>query len=269
MCRILILNPGATRKQALDILGNMLGDNKDGTGECYVKDGKFVLNKYVQPLDKVIKKGKVFLDHLPHNGFTIIHIRRASVGLVEKSNSQPFVSLNKEIAAIHNGTCYGTGLLSLYLSTCLGYEGDSDSRAITEILSRVGVRNFAEYQDFGGTFAVLNLDGSIEIAKLSRELSLHYTEDGSCIISSEFDESKYKSIELANGYYKFDAQGRYVTHKVKGFRWSGYEKTVVSAQGWNGVHYQAPNAYQSNLPTVYGGQDNKRDQEMLGECWGC
>ncbi len=271
MCRLLAISPNTSRKVAIDILANMVNKNVDGTGEAYIgPDGNFVVNKYSQSIDKVLKKGKKFLDHLPYaHGWTLIHIRQASIGFQSKENSHPFLSLNGEIVGAHNGTLGGTHLLSMYLQTCLGFSSQTDSACAVELISRMGMENFSNCISFGGNFISINKKGELEVAKISRELSLHYNEDGSCIISSEFDEEKYPSIEMHNGFFRFDKTGKCTKHVPARFDWKGYEKTVVSAQGWNGVHYQAPNAYQSNLPAVYGGHDNKRDQEMLGECWGC
>jgi predicted glutamine amidotransferase len=239
-----MINSGVTKKEALEILANQYGENKDGVGEVYLKDGKFVVNKYAQSLEKVVKKGREFLSHLPHPGWTLIHIRRASCGIISKENAHPFVSMNGKIALIHNGTLNYSGLLRMYLSTIPGYVSDTDSAAATEIISRVGSKDFTERVNWGGVFCNLNLDGTLEVSKISGQLAAHMREDKSFILSSELNDDKYKNIELTHGYFKFDKDGKYLTHKVKPFEWNGYKKEekVIAYEDWRGVHYQGGQA---------------------------
>jgi len=261
MCRILFCPPNTSRKAAIDILANMYGENEDGTGEVYLKDGKFVINKYAQSLEKVLKKGKVFLNHFPHNGWTAVHIRKASCGQVSKENAHPFISIDGSTACVHNGTLPNTRLLSIYLQSRVGYVSNTDSAAATELIAAWGMKQFTDFIDWGGVFGALNLDGSLEIGKISGQLGLHYNEDKTCLISSEFDDTKYKNIEMSRGWFKFDAAGHYVSHKIKSFEWSGYKKVVSQAANWqDGIHYQSNefSGYEHLLPAIYGGKDSKR-----------
>ena len=156
MCRSLLFLPkGVTKPQALEILKKMYGDNEhaDGTGEAYVDDaGKFVVNKYKHSLKKVLKKNKIFLDHLPHKSWTVVHLRKMSIGHVSQANAQPFKSLNERICVAHNGTLNNTYLLSMYLQTILGYGATSDSAAATELISRIGLRNFNDTMEYLHTY---------------------------------------------------------------------------------------------------------------------
>lgn len=256
MCRLLFLPSGITKDEALPILKKMYGDNEhaDGTGEAYVgSDGKFVVNKYGGSLKKVLKKGKTFLDHLPlENGWTVVHLRKASIGYVSQDNAQPFESLNRKICLAHNGTVYGTNLLSMYLQNLIGYKGSSDSAAICELTSAIGARNLTDTLDYGGVFGILNLDGSLEISKVSGTLQCHILPNKKCILASEFDEKKYKNTELARGYYKFNPNGEIRHYVIKKFYWGGYpkeEKTKV----WNDVHYQKSDGLTPLIPARYGG----------------
>ncbi len=240
MCRILALPPMSTRKEAIAILANMLGDNNDGTGEVYInKSGQFVVNKYPEPLAKVIKKGKTFLSHLPHAGWTLVHVRKASVGYINKENTHPFVALNGSMAMVHNGTLPNTRLLSMYLQTCEGYSATSDSGAATELISRFGMKDFTDWVNWGGVFISLNIDGSLEIGKVSGQLALHIKADKTILLASELDDKRYKSLELPNGWFKYSAEGKYVKHKVKQFEWEGYEpETTTVYENLGGVHFQ-------------------------------
>ncbi len=264
MCRLLFLPPNIERKEALNILIRMYGyhEHEHGTGESYIdKNGKFVINKYGARLEAVIKKKKVFLDHLPHNGWTICHLRKISVGHQCRENAQPFLSLDGSIALMHNGTISGTNLLSIYLQTCLGYEGTSDSRAITEVVSRIGAKNLVDELNWGGVLGVLNADGTLEVAKISGQLAAHVLPNGAFLMASEFNDEKYKNTELNNGYFKFNKTGQLINHQPKDFHWGGYEK--VTYTNFAGVHYQGAQANYENIL-----QPKIQDNLPPGECWG-
>lgn len=254
MCRIIAIPPNTTKKAALEIIADMYGDNEHGTGEVYLSEGKFVLNKYGQSFSKVVKKGKVFLNHLPHNGWTLAHIRKVSVGAQCKENAHPFISLDGQMALAHNGTLPQTDLLSLYLQTINGFVSNTDSAASCELISRIGVKDFTEFVNWGGVFAVLNLDGSLEISKISGELALHLRDDKTCLIASEFDADKYKNIELLRGYFKFNANGTYSKHKAKEFVWNGYPKNTASV-------------YQGGFNHIYTGASHAVGNEHRSEMW--
>jgi predicted glutamine amidotransferase len=219
MCRLLFIPGKIKREDAVNILKNMYGNDEhsDGTGEVYVKDGKFVVNKYAESLKKVLKKGKPFLSHLQnHDGWTCVHIRRQSVGRISATNAHPFVSMNGQVAVCHNGTIK-TDLLSMYLQSFPNFESTTDSACAAEVLSRVSVEFFTDVIDWGGVFGVLNLDGSLEIAKISGELALHLLPDKRCLLASELEEEKYKNIELTRGYFKFNPDGTFNKFTPKKF----------------------------------------------------
>ena len=244
MCRLAFFPPGFKRNDALDILVQMYGndEHEHGVGEAYVKNGEIIVNKYGLSLKKIIKKNKPFLNHLPYSdGWTIAHLRKQSIGEISKDNAHPHLSMDKKVAVVHNGTIGGTGLLSIYLQTCLGYKGSSDSAAITEVISRIGVKSLAEILNWGGVIGALNVDGSLKIAKVSGQLSLHLLENKTLLMASELNDDKYKNIELTNGYFHLDRFGKYVSHVVKKFEWNGYKKEepVIAYEDWRGVHYQS------------------------------
>ena len=217
MCRIAILPPGTNRKEAFSILGEMLGDNLDGTGEVFVRDGKFVVNKYQQSLEKVVRKGRPFLNHLPHNGFTLVHVRKASCGHICKENSHPFISLDGSIAVVHNGTLRGVKLLRSYLRNIPGYVSDTDSAVATELIASLGMKEFVSEIEWGGVFAALHLDGRVEIGKVSGQLAINRRNDGTFLLASELDSKKYKQIECINGYLLFNPDGTFEKSQVKKF----------------------------------------------------
>lgn len=55
MCRLVALPPMFPKKAAFELLNQMLGCNTDGAGSAYVRDGKFIINKWEDSLTTVIK----------------------------------------------------------------------------------------------------------------------------------------------------------------------------------------------------------------------
>lgn len=225
MCRLAIFPGGTSRKEALAVLDNMVGTNLDGTGEAYIEDGKFIVNKYGYSLYKVLRKGKPFLNNLQsRKGITICHLRAKSIGQVSKENAHPYISLNGRIASMHNGTVPRSEirLLLAYLQSCEGFNSSTDSSAAGEVISRISMKNFIDIVDFCGVFVSLNINGSLDIGKTNGDLALHLKEDGTCLIASELDDDKYKkTIEMSRGWFKFDNNLRYITHKTKSYSWQG------------------------------------------------
>lgn len=221
MCRIICIPSGTTRKLAVEIIQNFAGDkitgHHDGCGEVHAQNGQFVVNKYAQSVLKVLKKDKPFLNNMEERtGWTLVHLRRASVGNVCKENSHPHISLNGEIALVHNGTM-NVGLFGVYMQTIEGFNSNTDSAVLGELISRIGMPNFVQCIDFGGVFAALQRDGSLEIGKVSGDLSMHLnTKDRTCLMASEFP-ADIKNIELKRGFFKFSPTGHYIRHVTKEF----------------------------------------------------
>ena len=101
MCRLAAFPPMFPRRKALEILANFYAGNEDGTGSVYVKDGKFVVNKWRYRLETVIKRKFPLLDHMPYDGWTLAHLRAASHGKIRKVNTHPFI--RGDWAVVHNG----------------------------------------------------------------------------------------------------------------------------------------------------------------------
>ena len=248
MCRLAAFAPGTTKKQAIDILENMVNDNIDGTGYAYVQNGEFVLHKYPIPLKTAIKRKQNFLSHMPHNGWTLVHLRKASVGSKIYDNCHPFISTDNEVVGAHNGTLHNIGLLQAYLRTVSGFVSDTDSACAIELISRGGMESFVDELDWGGVFITLKKSGVLEVGKVSGDLCLHRLDDGRLIIASEFNDEKYKNITVSNGYFKFDAGGKdLLDHTIKHFPHRGPASQIWhNTQGVlnrGAVHYQQTEAY--------------------------
>jgi len=262
MCRIAIFHNSIKRSEAISILENMLGANTHGCGEAYIKDGKFVVNKYALSLTNVLKRGKPFLNHLGgHQGYTLVHLRAVSVGVICRDNSHPFVSMNGRICLVHNGTWKQHRPLNMYLQTCLGYKSTTDTAAATELISRIGGEDFTESFDDAGVFCFLNQKGELHISKTSGQLAITRREDKSILIASELDDDKYKNQEFARGYYKFDLNAKVIKYKPKEYHWQG-QSFSGGSRGYGVSDWYQRTYGHGALPAHYHGESNlKYDAE--------
>jgi predicted glutamine amidotransferase len=228
MCRLAAFPPNFPRMEAIELLMNFEDQNTDGTGSVYVKDGKFIVNKWAKSLTKVLTK-EAFLTHMPYPGWTVAHLRAASHGANLKVNTHPFTM--GRWAVVHNGVWSEYNIAKLALSKFVEFEGDTDSEVAAHLINIVGPKKVAEEIDFGGVFLALNIDGSLWSIKTSGDLEMAVLKKGErVLIASEFDDDKYKeTYEALNGWYHFDKDGKYMKHKkirdsfMTRFRNSEYE----------------------------------------------
>jgi len=228
MCRIAAFPPGFPRNEAIKILANFEDKNTDGTGSAYVKDGKFVVDKWAKPFSYVIRR-KPFLRHMPYNdGWTIVHLRAASHGGNLKENTHPFIV--KNWAFIHNGIWSEHKLVRLAISDQVKMEGDTDSEVAAHFWNIIGPKKFAESVDFSGVFMGLHQSGQLWVAKTSGDLEIKALKHNQVLLASEFNHEKYEGcVEAFHGWYQFDKNGCYVKHKENKESWSsGYPYGTTS-----------------------------------------
>lgn len=221
MCRIAAFPPGFGRIEALEILANFEDRNTDGTGSAYVKDGRFVVDKWAKPFSTIIKS-KPFLAHMPYDGWTIAHLRAASHGDNLKQNTHPFIV--GPWAFIHNGVWSEYNLVKLALSKQVEFAGDTDSEVAAHLWNIIGPKKFSEEIDFGGVFMGLHRSGALWVAKTSGDLEIKALKKDKVLLASEFNRQKYEdTVEGLHGWYHFDKNGGYVKHKENKQSWSsGY-----------------------------------------------
>lgn len=222
MCRIAAFPPRFPRNKALDILANFENRNTDGTGSAYLKDGKFVVEKWAKPFSSVIKN-KPFLGHMPYNdGWTIVHLRAASHGENLKENTHPFIVNNW--AFIHNGIWSEHNLVRLALSKQVTMSGQTDSEVAAHFWNVIGPKKFAETVKYGGVFMGLNRNGNLWVAKTSGDLEIKALPDGQILLASELNHEKYENcVDALQGWYQYNSRGQYVKHKENKSAWSyGY-----------------------------------------------
>jgi len=212
MCRLAAFPPGFPRKDAIDILKSFENNNTDGTGAAWIKDGEFQVEKYPKSLTKVIRRRR-FLDHMPHNGWTIAHLRAASHGDNKLENTHPFI-VNNKWAIVHNGIFSEYKIVKLALSPHVTFLGDTDSEAAAHLIGTVGPKKFSETIDFSGVFLALNIRGDLWAIKTSGDLEIQALTQERVLLASEFDHTAYeRSVEGHVGWYHFSETGQYIRHK--------------------------------------------------------
>lgn len=209
MCRLAAFPPGFARDQAIEILKNFENNNVDGTGATWVEDGKFVVEKYPKSLTKVLRRHRHFLDHMPHNGWTVAHLRAASHGNISIQNTHPFVANNFVVA--HNGVFSEYKIAKLALESKVKFFGETDSEAAAHLIASSGPKKFAETIDFSGVFLALNIHGDLWAIKTSGQLEIIPLKQERTLLASVFDPEKYeKAVEANVGWYHFDKDGKYI-----------------------------------------------------------
>jgi len=207
MCRLAAFPPNFPKEKALEVLQNFLGGNTDGTGITYVKDKKFITKKYALSLPVVLKKGLGLLDHMPHNGWTIAHLRLASHGAVRKANSHPFVK--GKYAICHNGIWPDYRIVKAALNKYVNWDGETDTEVAAELMSKIGPRAFYETINYGGMYLALKQKGDLWVVRTSGDLEFLETEWGTLIASELPDvESTYPQ----HGWYHFNREGKLISN---------------------------------------------------------
>jgi predicted glutamine amidotransferase len=211
MCRLAAFPPFFPRNDAIDILKNFENNNTDGTGAVWVEGKKFVVEKYPKALTKVLRKHR-FLAHMPHNGWTLAHLRAASHGDKSFVNTHPFVA--GKFAVCHNGTFDEFKIVKLALGNRVQFDGETDSEAAAHLISVAGPKRFSETVDFSGVFLVLNIRGDLWAIKTSGDLEIQALPKDEVVLCSKFDPKKFPDSEEAQiGWYHLDKEGKYIKHK--------------------------------------------------------
>lgn len=251
MCRLAAFPPGTERNEALAVLLNMERGNIDGTGSCYINaDGKFVIRKWARSLSYCLKRDFPFLDHMPHKGWTIVHLRAASHGGNCKENTHPFLvgdSPNDPNWAIcHNGIWNDYNIAKLALSKSVRFIGDTDSEVAAYMINILGPKKFTNEIDFGGVYLCLNKRGDLYALKTSGQLSIFQYKNKKVLLSSELTYKDYgRHVEAITGWYHFDKHGYYKECcKKEEFRF----ERKRGRKNWHNRHFGG-NQYSSYVPS--------------------
>jgi len=227
MCRLAAFPPGFPREDAIEILKNFENNNTDGTGAAWIdENGNFIVEKYPKSLTKILRRRR-FLDHMPHNGWTIAHLRAASVGDNKFQNTHPFIA--GKWAVCHNGSFSEHKIVRLALSNKIKFEGETDSEAAAHLLSVSGPKKFSENVDFSGVFLALNQNGELWAIKTSGDLEIQALTQDRVLLSSSLSFEKFeRPVEAHIGWYHFDKAGCYIKHKKQRDSWEPHRPRVVN-----------------------------------------
>lgn len=256
MCKIAVFPKNFDRDEAIFILENMENGNIDGTGFVYVENGEFVTKKWAKPVSKIIKNKKGFLAHLPnHNGWTLVHLRNASIGNICPENCHPFVINNWGIA--HNGSFKDFNLIKLVMSSSgVKFDGTTDSEVMAKLITMIGPKKFTKEIDDAGVFACLNKNGLLHISKTGKSLYFNKKENGTIVIATEFEYLKYKDKDyFSNGWYLFGQKGNLMFKEEKPFE----NKSVWFNRGTNNVTV-TQNTYNKGMNNVGFGNETPWSQ---------
>lgn len=223
MCRLAAFPPGFEREHAVRLLQRFARGNGDGTGSVHIKDGKFVVNKWPQPLSRVVNK--TLLSHMPHDSWTVVHLRAASHGGNFMENTHPFIK--NKWAVAHNGIWSEYELVKAALKKYVTFEGETDSEVAAHLIATLGPKRFGNLVDFGGVFLNLNLNGELWVVKTSGELEMRYTKYG-YLLASTLPEH-FKADDLSDGWLRFDPKGELLEQKEYKQKWTKSQSCFIPA----------------------------------------
>ena len=197
--------------------------NEDGTGSVYIKDGKFVVNKWPLDLDTVLKQKLPLFDHMPYDGWTLAHVRAISHGKKSVRNTHPFVK--GEWAMAHNGIFHEYAPVKAVLQTLGKFEGETDSEVAATLWQVVGRQKFIESLDRSGVFMFLKNNGQLDVVCCTGgDLQFQKTKYG-ILMASELAHDKYRrSHTVLEGSFKLSKKGNFIHanwEKDEGANW-GY-----------------------------------------------
>ena len=224
MCRQIAFYHGGgehdlTRREVMEACHRMMGSsNTDGIGSAHIENGEIKIQKWPVSLESILKQGKSFLKHLESpewTGWTLVHLRAASVGDVKIENTHPF-NIDNKIAFCHNGTAGNSenNLLRLAMSKTVKFEGETDSETLGHLLSISGAREFAETVKSTGVFFSLRKDGTLYVIKTSGSLDVCKRGDYH-FFASDISFKKYPDAEIVsnNGWFYLDKNGKMLSKK--------------------------------------------------------
>lgn len=224
MCRLAAFPPNTTRQEAIEILLEFEGrSNRDGVGCAHVdaETGEFVVVKYPLSLSHILLKKMPFLDHMPHPGWTIAHLRAASHGGNTIENTHPFIV--GDMCVCHNGIWSDYSIVRSVIGKAfdIKWEGQTDSEVAAQYLKLVGPEEFLQNVNMGGVYLALKKDGSLLVIKTSGNLEAverptqKNAKKREILIASTFSWQQYKTRrEAAPGWYHLSAEGKLLKRQI-------------------------------------------------------
>lgn len=220
MCRVAAFPPNFPKDKALEILEDFYIGNEDGTGSVYVKDNKFIANRYNFSFAKVVKRGLPLLEHMPYNGWTLAHVRSASHGGNTIVNTHPFIK--RDVAMVHNGIFDQYDLVKAALSSTHKFRGQTDSEVAAVLWNRAGRDKFRDVVR-RGVYMFLNRDGRVDVVgNEGSDLVFQNTKWGT-VMASELPPSFQRKVNVLEGYFKLGRGGRMIFSDWKKDKFMSYD----------------------------------------------
>ena len=266
MCRLAAFPPGFQRHHAINILSRFAKGNSDGTGSVHVKDGDFVVNKWPLPLFKCVDKP--LLDHMPHNGWTVVHLRAASHGPVAKENTHPFVQ--GPWGVVHNGIWSDYDLVKAALRKYVKFQGETDSEVASVLLANIGPKRFSKLITFAGVFLALNKNGDLWTVKTSGDLEMIQTKYG-MLLASTLPE-RFQAPEQSVGWMRFNPNGKLAEKKEYEYSYknyshsSGYGPMCGFGRGGRQVSHSADDEDDAVVESAHSAS-KEEETKRLGHAW--
>jgi len=207
MCRIVALPPYFPKKKAMEIMKDFYFGNDDGTGSVYVKDDKFVVNKWNQSFEEVVKQKLPLFDHMPYAGWTLAHVRAASHGKNTYNNTHPFVKGN--FAMVHNGVFHEYAPVKAALAATHKFKGETDSEVAAVLWNVIGRRKFIKTME-SGVYMFLKRNGRVDVVcKSGGDLVFQNTKYGA-VMASELPRTYGRQQTVLEGNFKLGRSGEII-----------------------------------------------------------
>ncbi len=262
MCRVACFPPNFPRERALEIVKDFYVGNDDGTGSVHLEDGKFVCTRYNFSFEKVMDKKLPFLEHMPHPGWTLVHVRAASHGRNTVANTHPFVK--GDVAMIHNGVFREYAPVRAALAATHKFKGQTDSEVAAVLWNVAGKRNFMKAVD-SGVFMFLKRSGRVDIVcNAGGDLVFQRTKYG-VVMASELPHSYQRKNVVMEGHFLLGKNGQIIRSKWEKdipANWKmgwGYSKYMPVKQNWK--------SSKKKKTDIFTDEDEFQDAEDRGYIW--
>jgi hypothetical protein len=207
MCRLIAFPPRFPRKDAEELLWDMYGNNKDGTGSVYLRGTHFEMNKWPLSYEKVLKDNLPLFHHMPYDSWTVAHVRQKTHGEATVKNTHPFIK--GKFAVVHNGVWSDSKLVRLVLKEFTHLSGETDSEVAAWLIAHFGPVDFYHDISGAGVYLALERDGGLWGINTSSYGDLEFTNSNyGCVIASELPKSWSRhSTAVKNDWVHFTKAG--------------------------------------------------------------
>lgn len=203
MCRLAAFPPGYSKEGAIAIIDDFSSTNDDGTGYAYVDGDKFMQYRTTKSFKDILKDDKkTFLDHMPHKGWTIFHVRQATHGAVAIKNTHPFIRGSS--AVVHNGIWSPGDAVRFALSETT-WEGETDSEVAAYLIDKYGANKFYKAPASSGVYLQLHVSGKMTALKCSGELQS--SKAGESFVFASQLPFKMKTFSVPEGWIRLNELG--------------------------------------------------------------